>query len=156
MTPAADLVFAAMLRLSSVDPRTMDAVRLEALAPQIVEASEIFEFDALLVTALIWRESRFDQRATNEQSGATGYLQLVRGGAVPDSLSHLSGESLQYPMRNLVLGLAYLSRLREKCPKRRGPLGYLSLWDGRGNCRSSSFSREVVTTWKRLRKELGP
>jgi soluble lytic murein transglycosylase-like protein len=154
MTKAADLVFAAMLRLSGADPASMEAVRLEALAPQIVEASEIFEFDAMLVTALIWRESRFDQYARNERSGAVGYLQLVRGGAVPNALGHLSDESLMEVRRNLIVGMAHLSRLRGKC--QRGPIAYLSLWDGLGSCRPSGFSREVVATWKRLRKELGP
>ena len=143
-------VVAAILRLTGVQPDTVDAVRFELVAPTIVEESEAFGFDPLLVTALIYAESRFDPNAKNAKTGAVGYLQLLRGGAVPGALAEMSDAALSRPRRNLAIGLSYLSQLREKCS--RGPVAYLSLWGGFGSCRPSDFSRSVVATWKALRK----
>jgi transglycosylase-like protein with SLT domain len=146
---AKTLITAAILRAADLVGAEVAQVDAELLAPIIVEESEVFGFDPHLTVAMIAIESKFDRLARNAKTGALGYMQILRGGAVPDAMGEISDRALMYPRRNIGLGLADLARKRELCRSGK-PERYLSLYGGSGKCRPTSYSFEVMKVWLAL------
>ncbi len=65
----------------------------KALSRQIVRASQCFELDPIVFTALIWRESHFKHQSKSE-TGAVGLTQLTKMG-IHEVLDRLGAESLR-------------------------------------------------------------
>ena len=84
------LVKAAILEAND-DQSLVAQLEAKALSRQIVRASECFDLDPMVFTALIWRESHFRHQSQSE-TGAVGLTQLTTTG-IHEVLDRLAAES---------------------------------------------------------------
>jgi hypothetical protein len=84
------LVKAAILEANS-NHGLIDQLEAKALSRQIVHASQCFDIDPMVFTALIWRESHFKQQSQSE-TGAVGLTQLTTTG-IHEVLDRVASES---------------------------------------------------------------
>jgi len=112
---------------------------VQAYAEAIITNSNEYNVDPVLVTAMIWQESRFRHDAISNK-GARGLLQIMprtaRGmGIDPDRLFE--------PSTNLKAGIEYLSKLRKKYGNLR--LGIIAYNQGEGNVSKSQYTPHYYT-----------
>ncbi len=102
------LIQAAILSSQS-DQSLVSQLRAKALSRQIQKASQCFELDPFVFTALVWRESNFRQQSKSP-TGAVGLTQLTRPGVqeVMDQLARLSprkNEFIRQKMKSCYPGI---------------------------------------------------
>lgn len=93
----------------------------------IAEAAQRNGMDPALVSAVIWRESRFDPYETG-RSGEIGLMQVrpdaVREWASAHAVSGFSPSALFDPATNIAVGTWYLSRAIQRWSGKTDPLPY--------------------------------
>lgn len=141
MTVAA--LVSALLHLTGNPPGRSFHARLERVAPVLLEVAAAARMDPLLVGAVIWRESAFDQGAVGRH-GELGVMQLLPRGWARAVCTDLLNRLLDL-RANVECGVRILEWARQKCGG--GPERWLSLYNGSG-CGPTRYARRVLAVLK--------
>lgn len=139
------LAIALVLPWPSVDR----AERAQRFAPLILEASERYQVDALLVVALIARESSFRQRIRGKSDRAdVGLMGLRLGDDCVDG--ETDPAVVLAPRFNIMRGVRCLARHVKRCGS---VLRALNRYNGR-RCSPKSWphSRRILANYQRIRE----
>lgn len=118
--------------VSPADAATWGRIVLDESRPRGV--------DPLLVVALVSAESGWDPRKSNKRTRAAGLMQVMP--------VHWYGADPHEPRWNLEHGIGILSVALRLCGEK--PANAVSIFNGRGKCRPSSFAARVM----RIRRKL--
>lgn len=133
MTPFA----LALLELAGHNPH----VRARALriAPVLMAEGHRASIAPMILAAIAWRESSFDQRAVGKR-GEVGVMQVAPDTAAQDC-PRLDITKLR---DNVRCACRLLRKARARCGD--APLRYLSAYNRRRNCEPSRYSRRILST----------
>ena len=145
-------------------PRLADGRVLE-LAEIICEAGDAYNYDPVLLLAVIQRESSFRHRAVS-RAGAVGLMQIRpfvgRDLAVEANIPWEGRKTLFDPRANVRLGAYYLNKLSRSFggdlqlaleAYYNGPARVRRRVKARGSY-ATSYSRRVITTYRKLKNEI--
>lgn len=124
----------------------------------ILEASERYQVDPLLVKAVIWKESRFDTQARGA-AGEVGLMQILNLAALDwasaEGLEEFDLKMIEDPRTNVLTGSWYLAHLMKRYQNTDNPIPYtladynagrsnvLRWWDDFSKTNSASFIEQI-------------
>jgi len=131
-------------------PSAKRAEHAQRFAPLILEASDRYDVDPLLVVALIARESSFRPRVRGKRDRADiGLMGLRRGDDCVGGEKDVA--RILRPRFNVMAGVRCLARHVRRCGDIERAL---SRYNGRGCTRNSPHSRRVLASYHRIRMRL--
>jgi soluble lytic murein transglycosylase-like protein len=111
-----------LIEQTLLDAKRLDASARERLAKALLEAEKAHGIDALLILAVIKRESGYDPKARGRR-GSVGLMQIrpPTGRAVAEEMGieWRGADQLKDPIANIRLGATYLAEMKDKFGKWR-------------------------------------
>ena len=126
----------------------------EVYSYYIITYSDLYHVDPALATAVIYRESTFDQYAISSKE-AIGLGQIRRHTVSSKGYDKLGRKALFDPNLNIMLTLRALDHSRTVCNS-DNPNVWLSVYNGikkrNGHCIKSRYSMKVMKTYRLIKK----
>lgn len=150
------LILAAWMLMESLQTRRPQST--QEIDNWIVEASDRYEVDPLLVKAVIWKESDFNKQARGA-AGEVGLMQILELAALDwagaEKIQGFDFKMIEDPRTNVLTGSWYLSHLMKRYLNTDNPIPYtladynagrsnvIRWWDEHSKTNSASFIEKI-------------